>query len=270
MCDSSFEEDLDRYRRNNVELAVALNDLKADLNTIQTELLQRNRELQRAHAENATLKLDLAQKNQQLSTWRALIMDLVQTNTSKYSEVMKKIGLVSSAPSTAAAANRPNQNPPPVPKTTDKTLSTPAASKPIEQNGSANILQRRQKEKDAADFSLALSDLAEESMTSQLNESRSLESTPKKNVANHVVSRRRASVPPVTPPSTPPLALRQISDRKVSNGETNGKKPSAKVKKVDKIIDENTPVNNVAGRPSRKTAPKNLSEPKLGTKLRRN
>lgn len=267
MCDSSFEEDLDRYRRNNVELAMALNDLKGDLNTIQTELLQRNRELQRAHAENATLKLDLAQKNQQLSTWRSLIIDLVQTNTNKYSEVMKKIGLVPSAPSTAAAVNRPNQNPPPVPKTTDKALPASTASKPIDQNGSAAIVQRRQREKDPADFALELSDLTEESVTSQLNESRSLESTPKK---NHVVSRRRASVPPVTPPSTPPLALRQISDRMASKGETNGKKPPAKAKKIDKIIDENTPINNVAGRPSRKTAPKNLSEPKLSTKLRRN
>lgn len=270
MCDSSFEEDLDRYRRNNVELAVALNDMKADLNTMQMELLQRNRELQRAHAENATLKLEIAQKNQQLSTWRALIIDLVQTNTSKYSEVMKKIGLVPSGAGTAAAVNRPNQNPPPIPK----PVPTPATSKPIDQNALANIVQRRQKEKEVGDFSLALSDLAEESVTSQLNESRSLESTPVKssNAVNHVVSRRRASVPPVTPPSTPPLALRQCADRMISNGQTNGKKPSAKAKKMDKIIDENTPINNVAasGRPSRKTAPKNLSEPKLGTKLRRN
>lgn len=264
MCDSSFEEDLERYRRNNVELAVALNELKADLNTIQTELLQRNRELQRAHAENATLKQELTEKDNQLSAWRAVILNMVQTNTKKYSEVMEKIGLVS-AP--AAANNRPNQCPPPIPNNTAKTLTT---SKPIEQNGTANIVQRRQKEKDAADFSPALSDLTEESITSQLNESKSMETTPVKSTVNHVVSRRRASVPPVTSPSTPPLAPRQIGERMVSNGETNGKKATAKAKRMDKIIDENTPINNVTGgRPSRKTAPKNLSEPKLGTKLRR-
>lgn len=265
MCDSSYEEDLERYRQNNVELAMALNDLKTDLNNIQLELLQRNRELQRAHTENATLKQQLTEKDNQLSVWRALIVNLVQTNTRKYSEVMEKIGLVP-----AAANNRPNQLPPPPPKTTEKTLPTTAsASKPIEENGSINTAQRRQKDKDAADFSPALSDLTEESMTSQLNESNKMETTPVKSVINHVVSRRRASVPPMTPPSTPPLTSRQISERMVSNGETNGKKPTAKVKKMDKIIDENTPMNSATGRPSRKTAPKNLSEPKLGTKLRR-
>lgn len=268
MCDSSFEEDLERYRRNNVELAVALNDLKTDLNIVQMELLQRNRELQRAHAENATLKLDLMEKDKQLSTWRALIVNLVQTNTRKYSEVMEKIGLVQPAAG-STAIKRPNQFPPPVPKTTEKPMPTSTASKPIEPNGSNNIVQRRPKEKDAGDFSPDLSNLTEESMASQLNESRSLETTPVKSV-NHVVSRRRASVPPVTPPSSSPLAPRQMSERMVSNGETHGKKPTAKVKKMDKIIDENTPVNGATGRPSRKTAPKDLSEPKLRTKLRRN
>lgn len=267
MCDSSYDDDLmERYRRNNVELAVALNGLKADLNIVQMELVQRNRELQQAHSENATLKQNIIQKDNQLSTWRLLIMDLVQSNTKKYSEVMTKIGLVTASTS----ANKSNEIQ--SVKTVEKTLQTTqtvTATKPIDQNSSANIVQRRQKE-NGYDFASELSNLTEESMTSQLNESKSLGGSPEENVNHHVVSRRRASVPPETP-STPPSALRQISERMVSNGETNGKKPTSKVKRMDQIIDENTPINGSAtGRPTRKTAPRNLSEPKLSTKLRRN
>lgn len=263
MCDSSYEDELERYRRNNVELAVALNDLKADMNTIQLELVQRNREIQRAHAENAALKQELIQKDNQLVQWRKLIVDLVQTNTHKYAELMQKLGLATAA---STAVNKPCETQP------MKTLST-SISKPIEQNSSANLVQRRPKV-NAADFSPQLSDLTEESMSSQLNESRSLGGTPENNINHVVVSRRRASVPPMSP-STPPAALRQKSERMVSNGETNGKKPSAKVKRMDKIIDENTPINEqtnggATSRPTRKTAPRNLSEPKLSTKLRRN
>lgn len=263
MCDSSFDEDLERYRRNNVELAVALNDLKADLSTIQLELVHRNRELQRAHAENAALKQELANKDNQLKTWRLLIMDLVHSNTQKYSEIVNKLGL---APAANTAVNRPNECPPRPPPiiVAEKTL-LPTTSKPIEQHRSADIVQRRQKD-NAYDFSPQLSNLTEESFNSQLNESKSLEPSPDKNI---MVSRRRASVPPAVT-TTPPLALRKISERMVSNGETNGRKPTAKIKKMDQIIDENTPNNGSTGRPTRKTAPKNLSEPKLGTKLRRN
>lgn len=265
MCDSSYEEDLDRYRRNNVELAVALNEIKGDLNSLQMELLQRNGELQRAHTENAALKQELMQKNQQLQAWRLLIMDLVQTNTQKYSEFVKKLGLTPAASS--VAINRPNECPPrPPPMKIAENRMPPTPSQPIEENRSANIAQRRPKAGNAHDaFTSQLSDLTEESISSQLNESKSLDTTPEKNI-NRVVSRRRASVPP----ATPPLTVRQKSDRMSADEGINGKKTTAKVKKLDQIIDENTPINGSIGRPSRKTAPKNLSEPKLGTKLRRN
>ena len=39
--DSSIIEDLDRYRRNNVELAIALNDMKTELNLVQMQLLDK-------------------------------------------------------------------------------------------------------------------------------------------------------------------------------------------------------------------------------------
>lgn len=264
MCDSSYEDELDRYRRNNVELAVALNEIKTDLNTIQMELLHRNRELQRAHTENAALKQELQQKDQQLQTWRLLIMDLVHTNTQKYSEFVRKMGLTPAAASTAAV-NRPNECPPRPPPPAKIPDQKPTASKSIEMDRPASTVQRRQKDnKDFDAYAPQLSDITEASINSQLNESKSANTTPEKSI-NHV-SRRRASVPP----PTPPLSNRQKVERMVSNGETIGNKSTAKVKKMDETIDENTPINGSTGRPTRRTAPKNLSEPKLGTKLRRN
>lgn len=256
MCDhSGIEEHLDRYRRNNVELAEALNELKIELNIVQTQLLDRNRELQKVYVENATLKSTLAQKESQISTWRAILMDLVTSNTRKYTEVMQKIGLV-------PAAKEPIQsNESPVLRT-ENTIST-AATQPADQISRVNLL-RRQKENDVSPSGLA--NLTEESIHSQFNESKNSMPSPEKSVS-HVTSRRRISVPT----SSPPKPLRESQKSLNSNGETKGKKSGGKLPRLDKIIDENSPTESVVpGRPSRKTAPKNLSEPKLGTKLRRN
>lgn len=251
MCDSSIEEDLERYRRNNVELAVALNDLKAELNIVQTQLLDRNREFQQVYDENATLKQNLVQKDAQLCTWKALIVDLVTTNTRKYTDVMQKVGLVPAA----NGMTKPKENFAAKP---ENSVSTTFKS---ESNDRANVLRRRRQ---SYDDSPRLPDLTEESINSQFNESISFTKTPEKRVS-HVTSRRRAS----TLHSTPPSPLREVRERLVGNGETRGKRLSERVQKMDRIIDENTPINGTTSRPSRKTAPKNLSEPKLGTKLRR-
>lgn len=265
MCDhSGIEEDLERYRRNNVDLAVALNDLKSELNIVQMQLLDRNRELQQVFDENAALKNTLAQKDSQISTWRALIMDLVTSNAKKCTEVMQKMGLV---PATNGAT-KPIENS--VLKTENMVTtalatlatSTTPPTKSAEQNGRADVL-KRQRDYEVAPSGLA--DLTEESIHSQFNESKSSNASPEKNVS-HVTSRRRASVPT----SSPPKPLRESQKLLIASGETKGKKSSAKVHKLERIIDENSPVNGTNARPSRKTAPKNLSEPKLSTKLRRN
>lgn len=255
MCDTSLEEDLDRYRRNNVELAVALNDLKSELNIVQMQLLDRNRELQRVFDENASLKQSLAQKESEMSSWRAVIVDMVTSNTRKYTEVMQKIGLVPAA----NVAPKPNAISVPKPENAVSESSS-------DQNERLNMLKRQ---KNVNNYSPPrLSDLTEESIqSSKLNESNGFTSTPEKNVT-HVTARRRVSIPQTTSPPTP---LRIIQERMLGNNELRGKKSSAKVQKMEKIIDENVPTNGATiGRPIRKTAPKNLSEPKLSTKLRRN
>lgn len=54
-------------------------------------------------------------------------------------------------------------------------------------------------------------------------------------------------------------SLGKINEHNVSNRETNSKNVNA-----------NTPINNATGRPTRKCAPKNLSEAKLSSKLQGN
>lgn len=253
--DSSIFEDLERYRRNNVELAIALNDLKAELNVVQMQLLEKNRELQNVYDENAALKKNVDQKDAEMSKMRASIVELVTTNTNKYREMMAKIGLVPNA----------NGSTKPAEQTTVASEKRQIASTE-QSNGRVNIHRRQRR--DGSDDRLA--DLTEESINSQLNDSKSVPTSPEPNAGNHVTSRRRMSMPPMTPPA--PLRViqdRVNQERLIANGETKPKKSTAKVQKLEKIVDENAaPATN--GRSKRSAAPKNLSEPKLGTKLRRN
>lgn len=255
--DSSIIEDLERYRRNNVELAIALNDLKAEFNLVQMQLLEKNRELQNVYDENAALKQTIDQKDAEMSKMRASIVELVTTNTSKYREMMQKIGLVP-----GGSANGPTQ---PAEQTTMNSGTKQNASTE-QSNGRINI-HRRQRIDNSPD---RLADLTEESIHSQLNDSKSVPTSPEANASSQITSRRRVSVPPMTPPAP----LRVIQDRlnherSMANGRTKAKRSTAKVLKLEEIGDENSePTTN--GRSKRNAAPRNLSEPKLGTKLRRN
>lgn len=252
MSDDSLIEDLERYRRNNIELAVALNDLKTEFNLMQMQLLEQNRKLQQVYDENAMLKQNIAQKDSQLSIWRASIMDLVTTNTKKYTEMMQKVGLV-------PAANGMSN-------TTVKTEKNTSTNLVSTQEPNMRVHLHRPQRQDNSPNRLA--NLTEESIHSQYNESKSLLSSPEINSYN-VTSRRRVSVPPMTPASP----LRVIQDRQ-ERLVTKPKKSIAKVSKMEKIVDENTQQQNETngnGRKSqRKAAPKSLAEPKLSTKLRRN
>lgn len=245
----SILEDLERYRRNNFELAVALNELKSEFNIVQQQVLDKNRELQTVHSENAALKQNIVQKDNLIGTWRALIIDLVTTNTKKYTELMQNVGLVPSANGTTKPIGNSMQK-------------TPSVSVKLE---TVSKVQRRERPEMDED---RLPDLTEESINSQFNQSLNLSSlSPEVKSVSHVTSRRRTSAA-LTTPSSP---LRMIQERFIENGETKRNKPISKVPKLDEIPDENTQNTKASGgRPARKTAPKNLSEPKLSTKMRRN
>lgn len=248
MCDDSLEEDLERYRRNNTELAMALNDMKMELNILQEQLLDKNRELQNVYRDNALLKSNVAHKDNQINTWRSMILELVTTNTRKYTEVMQKIGLV---PASSGAA-KPFETS----KITIETKVT-ATDAPDRTN-----FQRKYRQND--DYAGRLSNLTEESINSLFNESKDAK-TPEKRKTNVTTRRRASSFTPMSPNSP----LRLIQERMIGNGETIPVKSSVKVVKMESIVDENTESQPTNARPSRKKAPKNLCEPKLSTKMRR-
>lgn len=248
------EELLERYRSNNCELAIALNDMKSELDAINKRMLAKEREIQTIYDENAGLKKELAIRDHQLNTWRTMFVDLVQTNTRKYTEVMQKIGLVPS-PNGINKINVPTQH----------ELTTPLTVKQIESNDRLNEMRRRKFSLDGSPGRLA--NLTEESLSSQANESNSLtpKQSPRKHIS-HVTARRRVSVPIQSPVSSPPKKRTESKIEKEMAGKKTQSKPMSK---IPEISDENkTP--NLNGRPSRRTAPKNLAEPKLSTKLRRN
>lgn len=251
----SYGELLERYRSNNCELALALNDLKIELETINRKLLAKESDYQAVCSENANLKKDLAQRDTQINNWRTAFVDLVQTNTRKYTEVMQQMGLVPMANGinkTNTSSNQPSTN------AVTEMLTTPLTTKHLTTENRVNALRRRR-------FSLddspnhRLANLTEEN--SHISDSSSL--TPNSPSAKcHVTARRRVSVPPVSPKSSP---QKKSKDKKFIQKMTD----SMEMLKIPETGDENTP-QNTNGRPSRRTAPKNLAEPKLRTKLRRN
>lgn len=262
MADDSILEELERYRRNNFELAVALNELKSELRHEQNQLLNKHRELQDVHSENATLKQTISQKDAQIAAWQSLIKDLVISNTRNYTELMQKVGLMPTANGTTKPTEPSNSV-----VQSEKTIPTTAT--PVENSEEVSKLQRRPKPyENEEELAARLADLTEESIHTQFSDSMSLELSPAKDVS-HVTARRRTSALITTAPPTPPSPLRVIQERLIGNGETKKKKSRAKTPKLEKIADENAQIKGNAGRPARKTAPKNLSEPKLGTKLRR-
>lgn len=253
----SYDKLLERYRSNNCELALALNDMKIELDAVNRKLLAKENDLQTVYAENASLKKELAQRDNQLNTWRMAFVDLVQTNTRKCTEVMQQIGLVP----TANSINKPNTVSVQQSSNSTKTevSTTPLTTQNLAIDSRVNALRRRRFSLDDSP-SHRLANLTEEN--SQINDSSSL--TPTSPITKcHVTARRRVSIPPVSPVSSPP---KKLKDKKPIEKKTDSKP----MIKIPEIGDENTP-QNTNGRPSRRTtAPKNLAEPKLRTKLRRN
>lgn len=250
----AYDDILERYRSNNCELALALNDLKIELDTMNRKLLAKEGDFQAVRSENASLKNELSQRDTQINSWRSAFVDLVQTNTRKYTEVMQQIGLVPTANGinkTNTSSSQPSTNARAEMSTTPLTTKYSATDNPV------NALRRRKFSLDESP-SHRLANLTEEN--SQINDSPS--QTPNSPITkSHITARRRVSVPPISPVSSPP---KKSKDKPLKEKRTDSKP----MLKIPETGDENTP-QNTNGRPSRRMAPKNLAEPKLRTKLRR-
>lgn len=251
---------LERYRSNNCDLALALNEMKSELFVANHQLLKKNRELQAAHEENVTLKRDLAQCQAKLAACSAMVFDMVQTNTKKYTDLMAVVGLLKQPPPATSM-------PPPQPSTsTTPRLPAPSTAPPLLDAKNAksetrpptdatSSVTRRRRHSSGSPHRLA--NLTEESIA---NTSDALTSPPK---AANVTARRREQSPPRkrtvrsdTNTDPRPIQCAASSSSNESLDSQDGDKENVRA--------------NASGRPSRRTAPKNLAEPKLTTKMRRN
>lgn len=240
---------VENYKRNNFELAVSLNDMRNELNIVKYQVLTKNRELQQAHEEVAKLRQELAQRDGLIAMWRTSFIEMMQTNSKNYANMMQKIGLVTPANGTV----RPNAT------DTNKPLTNGTLVK--KEEPSANTLRRRPLQR-VDDSPLRLPDLVEEnslrsrasssfnSMPDLSNISASSTSsarvegrTPERRAAvQNVTHRRRSSVPPADEKSRSPSPT--DSTRSLSPTMDNAKRSTK--------------------RPSRRARPKSLTEPKLG------
>ncbi|XP_055298196.1 uncharacterized protein LOC129566360 [Sitodiplosis mosellana] len=117
------DELLQKYRKNNIEMAVALNERKITINELTGDVLRLEDNLQHAHKiraklefesearrrENELLKMQLIDQNHKMVTWRAMIMDLFKSTTGKYMEILQAIGvpLTPKAPPPASSVQEP-------------------------------------------------------------------------------------------------------------------------------------------------------------------
>lgn len=242
--EQSFDDDIETYKENNCKLAFALNDARKEVNKLQFEILLKNREVQEFHEQITLLKRELAERDNSINTWRTSFIEMMQQNTQNYTNLMRKVGLV---PQKVPANSSNIQN------VDIKPILQPAIV--LQPQQSSNIGQRHRQPLAKINHSPQnrLPDLTEESTihnTSSLPDLSNLSdamdeienSTPKMAQIARKFNRRRASLPP--PPSPSEIA-RSLSPAKAS------------------------PKRSTRSRPSRRAAPKSLSEPKLGTKLRR-
>lgn len=241
MNDGSNSNLLETYRNNNCDLALALNDIKGELNLTTRQLLDKERELQKVFDENAHLKREVAQYEAQLSSWRMMFIDLVQANTRKYTDVMAKIGLTT-MPHTSTAA------------TTSIDVGRSAAQQMTNQR--MEVIRRR---RHSIGSPRQLPNLNEESMENTSD----ISTTPKTSIPEQKVARRRAESPPRK------LLIRS-NVKKLDEIAEKSSSRSSSTESLDSIDNKENSLTNGSGRASRRAAPKNLAEPKLTTKLRRN
>lgn len=79
---------VNNYKQNNAHLAVALNEVKQEVNALKNEIIAINHELGRERFENATLKAVIKQKETQFQTLKMRINEYIQTQTTGLTQIL--------------------------------------------------------------------------------------------------------------------------------------------------------------------------------------
>lgn len=101
------DEMLQKYKKNNIEMAHALNEKKIQINYLNEEMVKMqdalqcanrmramsNYELELKTQENEQLRKQLFERDNKLAEWRSMYIELFKTTTGKFMEVMHTIGV---------------------------------------------------------------------------------------------------------------------------------------------------------------------------------
>lgn len=99
---------LQKYRKNNIEMACALNDQKMIINGMNEDVLRLQQALQNANKRRSTLEFELElrtnenkqlreqlfDRDHKLAVWRGIFIDLFRSTTGKFTEIMQAIGVL--------------------------------------------------------------------------------------------------------------------------------------------------------------------------------
>lgn len=287
-----YSEVIERYKKNNVDLATSLNERRTDLRLANEQLIFKSRELQLKCDEIAHLKQELEQKEKQMSTWRTAMIQVFQSNTQSYATLMTLIGCNLMGPSTnnvrmataaEATSTSTSTNNVQVETISNSPLGTEETNR-IQQNidrfNKDTRLQRVQTRRMSMQSPVSpnrLENLIEEPTINieSLNESSSSSSSS----AAEVSPRRRASNTFNRSPlkssanDSPAKNTRRMSTQETEIQKLveppNKKKPSSYPKQNMQNIKIDDTKEYQTNRPRRKAAPGKLVEPKVNTKLRR-
>lgn len=296
---------IERYKRNNVDLAISLNERRNELREANDCLLVKCRELQEKKDEIINLKQQLAERDAQLALWRTTMIEVFQTNTKQYARLMGMIGCnaAAAAPAattssaTASAASGPIRPTPPAAlapvrptslgaKTTNSDklghieINRPQNNMQIQQNP---VDRRRSNYRAPAYEENHLSNLTEESsqngdsshnITSFSDIPESNSSTPRSSRKSSRLSKSLNEID-TSPNSPPQIKITKIASPKQNNAK---KKKNSKQKTQNLTAEKENFVNGaeiiengkeLGNRPRRRAAPLKLKEPKMNVKLRR-
>lgn len=268
---------IERYKRNNVDLAISLNQNRNELRAANDLLIDKCREVQEKKNEIVHLQQKLAAKDAQLNQWRTTMIEVFQSNTKQYARLM---GMITGA-STAQATATPTVQPASTAANKDGSECNQANKNESIRENFIDTRNRRVNNNGQMplDTNNRLSNLTEESsvtskdslqeLSTLFNVSESSSSTPKKSEPEDSIT------PPNSPPKikikkTEPPKKQKKTKKKPLKVQNPNMLAETEKENVFKGLDKEKCVNEQDNRPRRKAAPMKLQEPSLSIKLRRN
>lgn len=276
---------IERYKRNNVDLAISLNEKRNELRAANELLIEKCREIQEKKDEIVDLKQQLAERDAQLNLWRTTMIEVFQANTRQYARLMGMIGCNTGASSNAVAATTTQATrPPPLPAATNNNINNDKVEEEKKNDSNSSIREnfvdkraRRGNNNDQMplDINNRLSNLTEESTQNSKDSLHDISSFSDVPVSNSSTPRKSSNLSrslTESPSSPPKTKIRKPEPQKKNKAKKKPLKEKNQnvLAEKENIFDDMENGKDQDNRPRRKAAPSKLKEPKINVKLRRN